>query len=122
MRRYFCNNGIKFLLAIILLMPSFSFATDYYVDAYVGSNANSGLQPDDAFGDLIYATKQLQPGDTLYLRAGTYVDAPLITSYRHKSGTATKPITLRPYLDQQPIISGTSTFLIKDVSWWIIRI
>ena len=113
---------LTLLILSQLFWSSVAFATDYFVDANNGSNTNSGLGPDNAFGDLIYATRQLQPGDTLYLRAGIYLDIPLITSSgNYHSGTSTQPIVVRPYQGEQPIISGTSTFLIKDVSWWVIE-
>jgi len=109
--------------AILLLgaqawWPSISSATDYYVDTNNGTNINSGLLPDNAFADLVYATEQLQPGDTLYLRAGTYYELPFLRSEFHHSGTSSSPITIKSYANETATISSDIITGIKDLSWW----
>lgn len=39
-----------------------------------GDDANSGASPEDAFETLAYAVKQLNPGDTLWVLEGEYVE------------------------------------------------
>ncbi len=119
MEKYLYKICSTVLLTIICLIPSSSFATDYFVHANIGNNSNSGLQPDDAFADLTYAMMQLQPDDTLYVRSGIYSTIPKLVSTYYNSGTATSPITVKPYLNEVPIISTGTEFRIWDVSWWV---
>ena len=62
---------------------------------------------------------QLQPGDTLYVRSGIYSTVPKLVSAYYNSGTPTNPITVKPYLNEIPIISTTTEFHIWDVNWWV---
>ncbi|MEI6796499.1 MAG: chondroitinase-B domain-containing protein [Methanomassiliicoccales archaeon] len=48
------------------------------------------------------AVNKLQPGDTLLIRGGTYRE----TVTFPRSGTADKPITLKPFRDEKVIVSG----------------
>ena len=101
-------------------MPSNASATDYYVHADIGNNSNSGQAPGDAFQTLTHALRQLSPGDTLYLRSGTYRDNQIwMSSAKYKSGTASQPITIRPYLTEKPLISTPGDITIADLSWWV---
>ena len=68
MSKYTYTIAIYLLLATQIFLPSTASATDYYAHANIGDNSNSGLAPDNAFADLIYALKQLSPGNTLHLR------------------------------------------------------
>ncbi len=72
-----------------------------FVDAAKGADANDGSLA-KPWKTLAHATPKLVPGDTLYLRGGTYYE-------RMKcgvSGTATKPITIRAFPGELPIIDG----------------
>src|SRR5262245_53309148 len=54
-----------------------------YADAVRGDDAADGSK-ERPWKSLAFAAKQLQPGDTLYLRAGTFYESPRIKV----SGTA----------------------------------
>jgi len=118
LRKYARAIGMAVLFGAQILWPSITSATEYYVHAEIGNDANSGLEPDDAFASLTYATKQLRPGDTLYLRAGTYDELPIFSSRFRNSGTASSPIVIKSYADEIATIRSESKFVIQDLSWW----
>lgn len=66
-----------------------------------GSDSNPGTidQPWQTIGK---ANQSLQPGDTLYIREGTYAE--IIEPYR--SGTANSPITYQNYQNEEVTITG----------------
>src|SRR5690242_16289147 len=72
----------------------------WYV-APAGADANPGTlaQP---FATVQHAATVAQPGDIVYLRAGTYHET--VTPAR--SGTATAPIVFQPYHGEQVSIDG----------------
>lgn len=98
---------IIFLVIIELIQAN---ATGYYVSPS-GSNTNPGtiLLP---FQTINYAlSKASKPGDTVYLRAGTYREVATFPF----SGTAAAPIVLTAYNGEQAIISGTDVY--DTLSW-----
>lgn len=79
------------------------YATDgrsYYV-AINGNNGNSGSQ-NQPLKTISKAIEKAKPGDTIYVREGTYHEALKIT----KSGTVRNPIRLHAYPGELPIIDG----------------
>lgn len=58
----------------------------------------------------------LQPGDTLFVRAGTYRER----LYFPRSGTAAQPIVLMAHPGEKPLITSTETLFELDQSYWII--
>jgi hypothetical protein len=66
-----------------------------------GDNENEGSL-ERPFQTIQYAIDQANPGDTIYLREGTYVERVIID----KSGEINNPITLAAYPGEQPIIDG----------------
>lgn len=72
-----------------------------YVDAAKGSDANDGSR-ERPWRTLTHAVKQLQAGDTLYLRGGTYYEHVRLT----KSGHPDKPITIRSFPGELVILDG----------------
>lgn len=54
------------------------------------------------------ALENLKPGDTLYLRGGTYVPSTNEGFFINKSGTSTKYITIRNYPGESVIITNSS--------------
>ena len=118
--RYIFNLYAACLLGIQLLFPAPVFATDYYVHANVGDNRNSGLQPNNAFSTLLYAMQQLGPGDTLYLRSGTYDETVYLRSSQYSNGTSANPITIKSYPNETPVIgSNVAAFAVIDMQWWV---
>ncbi len=74
--------------------------SSYFV-ATTGADGNPGtlVKP---FRTIQHAAQFAQPGDTVFVRAGIYREA--VTPAR--SGTAVKPITYRPYNNENVTISG----------------
>ena len=73
----------------------------YFVDGNKGDDQHPGTL-ERPWKTLQYAISKLQPGDTLYLRGGTYYE-----KLRCKlAGTAERPITLRSYPGELAIIDG----------------
>ena len=106
--KYFSTISTVCLLVIQLLWSSSSFATNYYVHPNAGDNHNGGLQPDNAFATLSYAMEQLIPGDTLYLRSGMYTETVHLTASQYSNGTSTKPITIKSYPGETPVIGNNN--------------
>ncbi|PLW67041.1 right-handed parallel beta-helix repeat-containing protein [Pseudohalioglobus lutimaris] len=103
----------------LLVFSSMALSKDYYVHADIGDNASSGRSSNAAFADLEYAMMKLDPGDTLFVRAGVYKKFPLLSSEKYQSGTSTNPIRVRSYAGELPVISDNSDLRIADVSWWV---
>lgn len=78
-----------------------AFAADYYLSP-AGSDGAAGSvgQPWKSFA---HAVAQLQPGDTLYLRSGTYAERLILSG---KAGSAALPIVIRAYEGETPAIDG----------------
>ena len=76
--------------------------TAKFVDVKVGSDEASG-EENHPWRTLAHAVKQLRPGDTLYLRAGTYFEQ----VYLGLHGKADAPIIIRSYPGEQAIIDGS---------------
>lgn len=72
-----------------------------FVDPLKGDDSNAGSEA-KPWKTLGHAVKQLQPGDTLYLRGGTYYEHATVT----QSGTPEKPITIRSYPKELAILDG----------------
>ena len=102
------NRILPRILASGLLGLSTVHAADRYVSV-TGSNENPGTL-NSPWKTIRYGANQLKPGDTLYVRAGTYSEVVLVAS----SGTAEAPITITNYPEEQPVIDGGT---IPDVDW-----
>lgn len=76
-------------------------ATTYYVQASGGSDSNPGTET-RPFKTIQYGVNKLSAGDTLLIRAGTYVEAIVI----RRSGTQSAPITIAAYPGERPVIDG----------------
>lgn len=72
-----------------------------FVDAAAGDDANDGSRT-KPWKTINHALPRLEPGDTLYLRAGTYYE----NVYCAIAGTAEKPITIRPFPTEIATIDG----------------
>ena len=77
--------------------------TVFYVSPE-GNDANTGLepQPQQALRTIQVGVDRLQPNDTLLIRGGVYRE----TVTFHRSGQAGKPITLKPYQNEVPVVTG----------------
>lgn len=95
--------------------------TTYYVDASAPdrSDSNTGMSVSAPFADLA-GLKNLQPGDTVAIRAGTSYTGGLTIS---ASGTAAAPITFTSYgAGSAPVISttGQNAITLQGASYVII--
>jgi hypothetical protein len=90
------------ILSALLLAPM--AATDA-AELCVATNGNDKAAGtlDAPFGTIQRAFEQAGPGDTIFLRVGTYREQISLTS---KSGTEGAPITLAAAKGEKPIISG----------------
>ena len=102
---------------IFLTLIGTACAADYYV-ATSGNNANSGTL-DHPWGDIEYGVNHINPGDTVWVRSGTYVIRDYIQF--DKSGTSDKPMNLRKY-DGTVTIDGLDSTVdgihMRDRSYW----
>jgi hypothetical protein len=74
--------------------------TTYYVSPSGSDSAGGTLE--QPFATVQHAVNQLYPGDTLYLRAGSYHENVTLA----RSGTANAPITLAAYSGEAPTLIG----------------
>jgi Protein of unknown function (DUF1565) len=103
----------KILFLLLVVTTQQSFAAIYYV-AVDGSNANTGTKS-QPFATIQKAQTVVQPGDTVYLRGGTYnlSDTQIAKkergyaciTYLDKSGTAGKYISYINYPGETPVFN-----------------
>ncbi len=86
----------------LLFLSVLSQAATYYVSEQ-GSDSNPGTQS-SPWKSVNYASGQARPGDTIYVRGGTYYEE--VRTYA--SGTASGRITFKAYPGETPIIDGTA--------------
>jgi hypothetical protein len=96
----------------------------YYV-ATDGRDTNTGLSTSTPFASLYQAVRVVQPGDTIYVRGGTYKVTKIVIP--RVSGTAGNPITIKNYngekveLDGSNVGSiGTKVLRFSNVSHWTV--
>lgn len=73
-----------------------------FVDAARGDDAAAGTEK-SPWKSLRHSLRQLQPGETLYLRGGTYYEKPFLS----QSGNESAPITIGSYPGEIAIIDGS---------------
>lgn len=99
----FLVTGLCMLL--VLLGATTAQATTYYV-SLTGNDANSGTSTSTPFKTFARAVKPLRPGDTLYIRGGTWTQQLDLMS-SNISGTASSYIKIAGYPGEQAIIRYT---------------
>jgi hypothetical protein len=103
---------MRFWAAIlIVLLPAAVSAETYYADT-AGSDSANGLTTATAWLTLAKATNILAPGDTLYMRAGTYKVARQVgftPDNFSADATVTSPITVRSYPGERAVITSCLT-------------
>src|SRR6266571_5195282 len=85
----------------------------YYV-ATNGSDSNPGTI-DQPWATLTNALGDLQPGDTLYVRGGTYQERVLPGPLA--KGTESAPIIVQAYPGEFPVVKGL--FWVNEPTYWI---
>lgn len=73
----------------------------HFVDALGGDDTSEGSEA-QPWKTLKYALRQLEAGDTLYLRDGTYYEHAVLS----QSGTEDAPITIQSYPGESAVIDG----------------
>ncbi|MEZ4618510.1 MAG: chondroitinase-B domain-containing protein [Caldilineaceae bacterium] len=94
-------------LFFVIFLPATAHGATYYIGPN-GSDLHSGQSPTQAWATFGQAWSYLQPGDTLVLLDGTYVQ-PLEPNGRN--GTADAPITIRAQHDGNVTIDGQGTVI-----------
>src|ERR1035437_5355456 len=119
-----------FLVLALVACGVNGFANDFFVSPN-GSRSGTGsiTNPWDIY-TAVRATNSIQPGDTLYLRGGTYLGG-WLTNYAGRLnlllvGTSNNPVTVRPYKNEKPILSigladQTGEILIIGGTYTILR-
>lgn len=81
----------------------------FFVDPAKGADKNAGSQQ-APWKTLAVAVTRLKPGDTLYLRGGTYYE----TVFIEIAGTVEKPITIRGYPGELAILDAGFREFVED--------
>ncbi len=93
-----------------LLLPVTGQAATYYV-ATTGSNSNPGTST-KPWRTVAYATNKMVPGDTTYVRSGTYKEGQIRFG---RSGTSSAPIKLLSASGDSPIIDFVDKASTKQI-------
>jgi hypothetical protein len=107
-----CTFTILLLLALLLVAPS-SEGEIYYVSP-TGSDGNSGSQ-NDPWASVEYAARKGKPGDTIFVRGGTYQEGEvwLRAKFGH-GGAQGKLLTIKAYPNEIPIfVNNRRPFIIE---------
>lgn len=108
---------LRHALLALLLWPVLSQAATYYV-AHSGSDANPGTQ-DAPMQTIDRGVSVLRPGDTLYLRGGTYHNQSFgqYAGVALPSGTSwDTAVTIAGYPGEQVVIAGRCVILPQGMS------
>lgn len=81
----------------------------YYVST-TGSDSDSNGTESNPFKTIKFALDKTNPGDTVYVKGGTYKEKITI----NRAGTSGSIITLAAYGNEKPIIDGTGVYLGPD--------
>ena len=105
------NMKRRFILMLVFTVVRCADAADFFV-ASDGKDSNPGTL-DQPFATIQCAQDAASPGDTVYIRGGTYRIRPdqiarkqriwAYVTYLDKSGTAGKPINYFAYKDERPV-------------------
>jgi len=66
------------ILVTVLLFTSYLNAADYFVDISTGDNANSGLDWQNAFRDIVHSIEYCEEGDSIHVAQGVYIENVLL--------------------------------------------
>jgi hypothetical protein len=80
-----------------------------YVDSEDGDDTNAGGEK-SPWKSLAFSLRQLEPGDTLFLREGTYYEK----THLSRSGSEDQPITIRSYPGELAILDGGRREFFED--------
>jgi hypothetical protein len=92
--------------------PAYAGGTVYYVST-AGSDSNAGTL-DKPWRTIGKSLSSLDPGDTLEVRGGTYVERVMNPSII--AGTAAAPVTIEAYNGERPVVQGL--LWLTGASYW----
>lgn len=94
------------LMVVLVVLPLHARGTFYYVDGENGDDSNNGESVSSAFASIKICIDALaNPGDECQIRGGRYHQSEFHIS--GKRGSSSKPIIIRGYKEEIPIIDGT---------------
>jgi hypothetical protein len=105
------NFPTNSLLWVYNSIPLFE-GTNWYVDATLGNDSNTGLSTSTALATLQQAHDQSNPGDIINVAAGTYTAIGLGSNVLEitRSGIPSAPITYRAVPGTLPLILGAQSY------------
>ena len=114
------------LFCVVILFTQSAFSTIYYIST-TGSSSNPGTF-EKPFARIIDFGAIANPGDTCYVRGGTYYREDLFINIT-RQGTKDNPIKLLAYQGETPVIDGSQVVTEKrrglmrlyQTSWWHIK-
>ena len=118
--RLFPESAVLPETAILAEMAADNPGNSYYVSSVDGSDANPGSIT-QSWRTIQHAVNSVNPGDTIYLRAGTYQEQVKI----NKSGQPGASITLVAYQGEGVTINGGDNMAIYSqgpVGYWVIEV
>ena len=106
------------MTVILIMLPLHASSTTYYVDGSGGSDSNSGTTIATAFATIKVCIDALtSPGDECHIRRGRYHQAGY--SIAGKQGSAARPIIIRGYGNEVPMIDGTIPLTPRTGHSWV---
>ena len=90
-------NGIR------VYLPTFSASRDWYVSATAPSSNSAGTVA-SPLNTIQKAADQVNPGDNVYVMAGTYTGTGTNIVQIQSTGLPTKWITFKPYQNDKPVL------------------
>lgn len=104
------------LSAMVLAIENMTVAAGntYYVST-TGVNTNPGTLQ-HPWRTIEYGIEQLEAGDTLYVRGGTYTERIRNWERDLNPGTKEDRITVQAYSSERPVIKGL--FWVEDANYW----
>ncbi|WP_158289250.1 discoidin domain-containing protein [Paenibacillus flagellatus] len=113
-KMYWAVGFLLFALCLLIPAASAEAATTYYMSPTGIDDPDRNGSSGQPWRTLGYANKRLSPGDTLYIRGGTYNNEYIDDSDWTANGTSAAPITISGYPGETAIFDGngtTATFL-----------
>jgi hypothetical protein len=93
---------IRTTIAVLACLGGAALAADYYVATNGNDSANDGLSVGAPFQTIQKAAAEMAPGDTCFIRGGTYRETVTPAS----SGWSIAPITFTNYNSESVLVSG----------------
>ncbi len=119
-------NKILLLYILVCFITTFPVKAQIYVSTD-GNDNNTG-QKDSPLGTITKAISLVNPGDTIYVRAGIYKLNTTISIGSSKSGTSSKMYHLFAYPSERPLldfssmsINGSNRGISLKANYWYIK-